>query len=486
MAYLQLHGQQYPVPADGLTVGCYDGAAVRLPGDDASARAVVTIAADGSAVIRRDASDAVILINGVALGIEPSPLLHGDKVEMAGEELRYGDAKQGGSTQFVSASQVAEMARAKGAAPAKPTLARGGRLVSLTDGREYAVPDDGITVGREVGNDIVVPSSEVSRRHAEIVPMPGGYQLTDLSTNGVFVNGVRVEQMQVLGRGDVIKFGPEEFRFYADQAKAAPPPPPPPSAPVAAAPAPAAPAAPVPVAPAPVAPAAAAAPPAAAPPPAMPEIHLDLESAIASAAPTPAPAPTPPPAASAAPPAEVAAPAAPAAKSAASGRAPIATLEIINEGPQKGTKFEIHSALTNVGRGAHNDIVLNDESVSDSHAKIQKREGTWFVVDQGSTNGTYVGGRRVQGEQRVEGAPDVRFGGIKMTFRPAAVSGDPVGGTRAIAAVNVDQARKPAAPKAESASPDTKKKGCGAMIAFIMAAGIAGASLLALLLTTGR
>ena len=218
----------------------------------------------------------------------------------------------------------------------------------------------------------------------------------------------------------------------------------------------------------------------------MPEIKLDLESAIASAAvPTPpapvAPAPVAPAPVSPAP----VAPAAP--RPAAAGHAPLATLEIINEGPLKGTKFEIHSALTNVGRGAHNDVVLADESVSDSHAKIQKREGGWFIVDQDSTNGTYVGGRRVQGEQRVEGAPDVRFGGIKMTFRPVAKGGDEVGGTRAIAAVTVDQTRKSTVAKPAPAVPaEAKKKGCAAMIAFMMAFAAAGATLLVALLTTGR
>ncbi len=471
MAYLQLHGKQYPVPAEGLTVGCQDGAALRLPGDDATARAFVGLAVDGSAVIRRDAPDAVVLVNGVQLGVEPSPLLHGDKIEMAGEELRFGDVKQGGSTQFVSGAQVAEMARAKAAGtPAKPTLARGGRLVSLTDGREYTVPDDGITIGREVGNDVVIPSSEVSRKHAEIVPMPGGYHLNDLSTNGVFVNGARIEQKQVLGRGDVIKVGPEEFRFYADQVKAAPAPPP---AAVPAAP---------PVVAAPSAPPAPSAAPPAAPPakPPAPEVKLDLESAIASAAPAV-------PAAPSAPTPAAPTPAAPTPKPESAGHAPLATLEIINEGPLKGTKFEIHSALTNVGRGGHNDVVLSDESVSDSHAKIQKRDNGWFIVDQESTNGTYVGGRRVQGEQRVEGAPDVRFGGIKMTFRPLAKAGDEGGGTRAIAAVAVEQARKstvakPAAPVAV----ETKKKGCGAMIAFILTAAAAGTTLLAVLLSTGH
>jgi pSer/pThr/pTyr-binding forkhead associated (FHA) protein len=472
MAYLQIHGKQHPVPAEGLTVGCYDGAALRLSGDDASARAVVTLAADGGAIIRRDAPTAVVLVNGVQLGDEPSPLLHGDKVEMAGEELRFGDVNQGGSTQFVSGAQVAEMARAKAAsAPAKPTLARGGRLVSLTDGREYVVPDDGISVGREVGNDVVISSSEVSRKHAEIVPMPGGYHLNDLSTNGVFVNGTRIEQKQVLGRGDVIKIGPEEFRFYADQAKAAPAAPPAaPAAPLAPV-APVAPVAPA-VAPAPTPPAAPVAPVA---PPKAREVKLDLESAIASAAVSQAPVREP-----------VTAPA-PVPKPAPAGHAPMATLEIVNEGPLKGTTFEIHSALTNVGRGAHNDVVLADESVSDSHAKIQKRDNGWYIVDQESTNGTYVGGRRVQGEQRVEGAPDVRFGGIKMTFRPVATAGDEGGGTRAIAAVAVDQARKSTVAKPSApVVAETKKKGCGAMIAFIMAAAAAGASLLAVLLSTGH
>ncbi len=161
----------------------------------------------------------------------------------------------------------------------------------------------------------------------------------------------------------------------------------------------------------------------------------------------------------------------------------------------KGKKFEIYTPLTNVGRGEHNDIALQDESVSDSHAKILKRGGGWWIVDQGSTNGTYVGGRRVQGEQELVGAPDVRFGSVKMQFRAVAVPGEGEDkGTRAIAAVHVDPARKaggataprPTAPsaKGEPAVPATKeKKGCAAMIAFVIAAGAIGASTLVILLS---
>lgn len=187
-------------------------------------------------------------------------------------------------------------------------------------------------------------------------------------------------------------------------------------------------------------------------------------------------------------------PSAPAEPAARPARAPLATLEIKNEGPLKGTKFDLHSALTNIGRGEHNDIAIRDESISDSHAKLQKRADGWWVVDQGSTNGTYVGGRRVQGEQKIEGAPDIRFGGIKMTFRPAAQESAAAGSTRAIAAVDADALRRSVAAKTPAMAkqpvpkaPEAKKKaGCGAVIAIFLSLAGAGVGLLAFLLTTVR
>lgn len=452
MPYLQLNDQQLALPEGDASIGAFDGADVRLPDGDAGARAVVTVGPKG-VVIRRGAPDAVVLVNGVQLGLEPSPLLHGDRIELAGHELRLGDDQKGGSTQFVSAADVAALVgQAKSAgAPKKPTTATGGRLVSLVDGREYAVAAAGITFGREVGNDVVLASSEVSRKHASIAPAENGYVLTDHSTNGVWVNGTRVSGTQLLGRGDVLRMGTEEYRFYADVAKPAP------------VPTPAAPPVAEPVVAAPVAPAVAA-----------PVAAAAAAAGAAATAPIVEPVTTPSPA--------------------TSTRPPLATLEVKAEGPLKGTKFDLYAALTNIGRGDHNDIAIRDESVSDSHAKIQKRGDGWWIVDQDSTNGTYVGGRRVQGEQKIEGAPDLRFGGIKMTFRPAAAAAVEGGSTRAIAAVDVEalkrkaaasrtpaMAKQPAAP-----APAPKKSGCGAVIALFVTLAGAGAGLLSALLTSLR
>ena len=75
--------------------------------------------------------------------------------------------------------------------------------------------------------------------------------------------------------------------------------------------------------------------------------------------------------------------------------------------------------------------------MSETHAKLQKREDGWYVVDMDSTNGTYVGGTRVNGEKRLDGSPDVRFGGLKFRFTPTGGGAADVEakGTRAITAM---------------------------------------------------
>ena len=114
----------------------------------------------------------------------------------------------------------------------------------------------------------------------------------------------------------------------------------------------------------------------------------------------------------------------------------LATLEIINEGPLKGTRFRLERPVAHIGRGPSNEVRLRDESVSGSHATLTKRGAQWVVLDLGSTNGTYVDGERIAGERALQGVSEIRFGGIKMVFRPIAGSGDDdMMSTRAIVGV---------------------------------------------------
>ncbi len=74
----------------------------------------------------------------------------------------------------------------------------------------------------------------------------------------------------------------------------------------------------------------------------------------------------------------------------------------------------------NVGRVSDNDISLNDSSVSKIHATVMMNlEGTLLVADTGSTNGTFINGRRISyGEARViEPGDVVSFGDIEVRFK---------------------------------------------------------------------
>jgi diguanylate cyclase (GGDEF)-like protein len=54
-------------------------------------------------------------------------------------------------------------------------------------------------------------------------------------------------------------------------------------------------------------------------------------------------------------------------------------------------------AETTVGRHLENTIVLDSDGVSRRHARFEKRADGWWVVDGGSTNGTFVNEAKVQG-----------------------------------------------------------------------------------------
>src|SRR3712207_5787004 len=218
MPVIQVNNQQYSLKVGTTLVGAGDDADVPVPGHPTlGVQAVVEVGADRSTSIRRASPTAVVRVNGVALGVEPTPLLHGDRVEVAGHEMLFAEDHRAGATQYLQTHQLVGTAP-HFASPEAATSATGGRLVSLAHGREYPIPATGIVIGRDAQCDVVVPEAEVSRRHAEIVPAQSGYVLTDLSTNGVFVNGDRVKYSALLGRGDVIRVGSEELRFHADAA----------------------------------------------------------------------------------------------------------------------------------------------------------------------------------------------------------------------------------------------------------------------------
>src|SRR6266850_6422570 len=74
----------------------------------------------------------------------------------------------------------------------------------------------------------------------------------------------------------------------------------------------------------------------------------------------------------------------------------------------------------NVGRASDNELTLNDSSVSKIHAALlMNSEGTLLVADTGSTNGTFINGRRIAyGESRpIEEGDVLGFGDVEVRLR---------------------------------------------------------------------
>lgn len=67
-------------------------------------------------------------------------------------------------------------------------------------------------------------------------------------------------------------------------------------------------------------------------------------------------------------------------------------LVVVDSGPSNilpGTSFDL-APQTTIGRGPTNTIQLPDSFISAEHTRLWNRNGTWYVQDAGSTNGTYL------------------------------------------------------------------------------------------------
>jgi hypothetical protein len=95
-----------------------------------------------------------------------------------------------------------------------------GRLVvlaspALDPGEVLQVDAQAFTFGRAAANDVPLTGDEyASGRHARIEPRRDGVWIEDIgSTNGTFVNGIRLTRERKLVAGDVVRIGETDLRF---------------------------------------------------------------------------------------------------------------------------------------------------------------------------------------------------------------------------------------------------------------------------------
>jgi hypothetical protein len=119
---------------------------------------------------------------------------------------------------FILAPQEAAAAGLRNRrAPEPPRM---GRLVvlqspALDERTEFALDSAGITIGRSAQNDVALDQDEfASASHARVEPRQDGVWLEDVgSTNGTFLNGVKVSRPRKLKPGDLVRVGETDLRF---------------------------------------------------------------------------------------------------------------------------------------------------------------------------------------------------------------------------------------------------------------------------------
>ncbi len=85
-------------------------------------------------------------------------------------------------------------------------------------------------------------------------------------------------------------------------------------------------------------------------------------------------------------------------------------------GYEPGTAFEINESAT-LGRSPTADVRIDDPYASSAHARIFPRGQFMYIEDMGSTNGTYLNGRRLRKPEQLRVADTVRIGDTEYRYQ---------------------------------------------------------------------
>jgi hypothetical protein len=236
MMQLEFGGKRYPIPAGESAIGTAPDGAVVLSGHDVRPRHAILHGSPVGAAIRAAGPDAPVLVNGVRIGSDPTPLMDGDRVGIGGHELVAVDPARGNRPPRFEVTGAEEEEQAliapSGATyrladtlhgmpavtpttlPGTAPVASAAPLASLLirsgehKGERLPVRSAVANVGRADSSDVVIGDPSVSAEHAKLRRRDGLWVVTDSgSTNGTYVDGEPVTDEAPLVPGASIRFG---------------------------------------------------------------------------------------------------------------------------------------------------------------------------------------------------------------------------------------------------------------------------------------
>jgi pSer/pThr/pTyr-binding forkhead associated (FHA) protein len=81
-----------------------------------------------------------------------------------------------------------------------------------------------------------------------------------------------------------------------------------------------------------------------------------------------------------------------------------------------GKRVVVGSSGATMGRSRQCDLMLDDPNVSRTHAEVRPRGGSWVLTDLGSTNGSRLNGRQVDGSEVLKPGDQIELGTSRITF----------------------------------------------------------------------
>ena len=81
-----------------------------------------------------------------------------------------------------------------------------------------------------------------------------------------------------------------------------------------------------------------------------------------------------------------------------------------------GRRLVVGPAGSTIGRSRQCDIVLSDPNISRQHAEVRPRGGSWVLADLGSTNGSRLNGRRIEGPEVIRPGDEIELGATVLRF----------------------------------------------------------------------
>lgn len=90
-------------------------------------------------------------------------------------------------------------------------------------------------------------------------------------------------------------------------------------------------------------------------------------------------------------------------------------LLISTRGAVSGSRYLLDEDEITVGRDPSSDILLDDSTVSRTHAVFRRINGNYSVIDAGSLNGTYVNRQRVD-SQELKNGDEIILGKFRLVY----------------------------------------------------------------------